>query len=287
LQQTGQAPGAIRVDLRRVAMDRLLTLERGSNFRDLGGYPAADGRTVRWRRIFRSAALPVLTVEDFARLSELGVATVVDLRSSDERELSPVRWADGVRCIAMDYPASLLFNEASFHIDDPIGIQSHGLHEVFPTLLQPQFKQMFESLRAGAAPLVVYCMAGQDRTGIAIALILTALGVSRDVILEDYHLSTTHRRPENEIPPGAIDKYAGRNVVADFFVRALEKGGRRALAPRPLYNRHGETRLVDALRAIEAGWGGVPEYLAEALGVDAAATADLRRVYLEGDASPS
>lgn len=64
---------------------RLVALEGSFNFRDLGGYATGDGRSVRWGRLYRSDALHDLTSDDVARLRELGLRTVVDLRT--EREL--------------------------------------------------------------------------------------------------------------------------------------------------------------------------------------------------------
>ena len=66
-------------------MKRRIELEGCYNFRDLGGYPTADGRSVRWRQLFRSDALHHLTRRDVERLTgEFGIGHVVDLRSNQE-----------------------------------------------------------------------------------------------------------------------------------------------------------------------------------------------------------
>ena len=72
-------------------MERLVPLEGGRNFRDLGGYQTGDGRRVRWRALFRSGVLSYLTAQDWRHLSELGVRTVCDLRAPHERAREPVR----------------------------------------------------------------------------------------------------------------------------------------------------------------------------------------------------
>src|SRR5271169_5304593 len=64
---------------------RHLNLEGASNFRDLGGYPTADGRSVRWRRIFRSNHLGHLTAADIAVLRGLGLKSAFDFRGTEER----------------------------------------------------------------------------------------------------------------------------------------------------------------------------------------------------------
>ncbi len=72
--------------------ERLIPLEGVQNFRDLGGYVGANGRTVRWGLLYRSAAMNALTPADFNYLEGLPLSTVVDLRSSQERTQQPVSW---------------------------------------------------------------------------------------------------------------------------------------------------------------------------------------------------
>lgn len=87
--------------VRRVA-ERLLPLEAGSNFRDLGGYPAAEGKHVRWGLIYRSGGQPLLNDHDLGLIGKLGLGNLVDLRSTDERRLAPTRIA-GVPYTAIGY----------------------------------------------------------------------------------------------------------------------------------------------------------------------------------------
>ena len=72
-----------------VVAERVLPLEQGSNFRDIGGYVTKDGRTVRWGKAFRSGAMPLLSEADYSLIKQLGVGSVVDLRSLEEREVAP------------------------------------------------------------------------------------------------------------------------------------------------------------------------------------------------------
>src|SRR3546814_13513140 len=85
----------------RVA-ERALPLEHGSNFRDIGGYPAAGGKHVRWGMIFRSGGTPLLNDADEQRIGALKLGAMVDLRSSEERVLAPTR-IYGVRYPAVGY----------------------------------------------------------------------------------------------------------------------------------------------------------------------------------------
>lgn len=124
------------------------------------------------------------------------------------------------------------------------------------------------------------CSAGQDRTGVATALLLTALGVPRETILQDYHLSTIHRRPEFERSDVSLEQLADTNIVARYYLEASKRGP-HALEPRPLYDGGGRTRLLDAFDEIEQRWGSVDRYLAEMLDVDRDDIQRLRALYLE------
>ena len=71
---------------------RVLRLEGNSNFRDLGGYAAADGRRLQWRRIFRSDHLADLSAADLQTLTQLGIGHMVDFRGADERAAQSYAW---------------------------------------------------------------------------------------------------------------------------------------------------------------------------------------------------
>ncbi|MEL6727030.1 MAG: tyrosine-protein phosphatase [Pseudomonadota bacterium] len=181
-----------------VVATRLLPLEGGRNFRDLGGYETEDGRTVKWGHVFRSGRMSGLTDNDYDYLSDLGITTICDFRDSDERLEDPTDWRAG----DLDYQ---VFTDAPDH--DPSD------NPMFAALLDPEatpedvknsmaegyweialgeaegYTKMFDELAAGRIPLAFNCSAGKDRAGTAAALILTALGVPRETIVHDYSLS--------------------------------------------------------------------------------------------------
>jgi protein-tyrosine phosphatase len=170
--------------------DRKLILAGCVNFRDLGGYPAAGGRTIRWRQLFRADGLTRLDEDDCAQLAELGLATVIDLRTEGELETRG------------------RFPEVSFEVEyhhlpltDVLPPTEDLSRYDEPAFVTSRYQQLFsEGSRSlaravdvlgapGALPAVFHCSAGKDRTGILAALILGFLGVPRDVIVEDYALS--------------------------------------------------------------------------------------------------
>ncbi|KGE04687.1 tyrosine-protein phosphatase [Pseudohaliea rubra] len=258
--------------------DRLLPLEGGSNFRDLGGYFTADGRQVRRGLLFRSGVMTSLTAADQAYLAAFDFQGVVDLRSSEERALYPNRWvaAQEIELLTHDYSMREIVARMMGDDGQPLGMGE--LYRGFPQLLEPQLRLFFEALLAGQVPLVVNCSAGQDRTGFASALLLSALGVPRDVILQDYLVSTRYRRPEVERGDVDLAAAARDNFFAQLMLRYSE--GEEAKAAQPLLTEEGVPFLRYALDQVEQDFGSIERYLEERLGVDKRDREELRRRFL-------
>jgi protein-tyrosine phosphatase len=252
--------------------ERLVPLAQGSNFRDVGGYPAAGGKHVRWGLIYRSGAQPMLTADDVAQLHAIGLSQLVDLRSKEERSLAPTA-IDGVPYTAIGYSMAEMFGQGG------AGALRNGteLYRRFPHEFAPQLKVIFADLLDHHAPIAYNCSAGQDRTGFATAMILSALGVPRETIYADYELSTAYRRPEFEMPK--IDPALHPNdPAAQLFARAQAQGPRK---PQPLIEADGRPFLTGAFEEIDAKWGSVDAYLRQEIGLTDANIAALRRDYLE------
>ena len=253
--------------------ERLLPLEQGSNFRDIGGYTGAGGRQVRWGLIYRSGAQPMLTPADLAMVHALGIGQLVDLRSDEERLVAPTR-IDNVPYAAVGYGMMDVMKGAG-------GTQLHNGADVyrnFPTLLAPQLKIIFAHLLHDRTPIAYNCSAGQDRTGFVTAMVLTALGVDHDTIVTDYHLSTRFRRPEFEMPPidpAMVAANPGLKMFAGYRARPDWK------TPQPLMDKDGKPFLDGAIAEINARWGSVDAYLEKEAGMGPAQIAQLRRDYLE------
>lgn len=247
--------------------ERLVPLEAGSNFRDVGGYPTAAGKHVRWGMIYRSGGTPLLTAGDVARIHALGLANMVDLRSDEERVLAPTR-IDGVAYTAVGY------SMAKLNVAGGMETTYKGL----PTMMAPQLRQIFAKLLRSEQPLAYNCSAGQDRTGFVTAIVLSALAVPRDAIVADYHLSTKYRRPEFEMPRLDTAAHPGDPVVAMF---AGFQDNPQARQPRPLMTADGTPFLNFALAEIEAKWGSVDGYLESEIGLGKMDVLRLRALYTE------
>jgi protein-tyrosine phosphatase len=171
---------------------RALTLDGCVNFRDLGGYRTADGYRLGWRRLFRADGLHRLSEADLAQLTDLGMATVIDLRTvgeAEERgrfpvEVIPVRYVDlpltDVLPSAEELPS---WGDASYVASRYVQMVSQG---------GPALTGAIEALASSdSLPAVFHCSAGKDRTGVLAALILAFLGVPDATIVEDYALSAS------------------------------------------------------------------------------------------------
>ncbi len=255
-----------------VAAERRLPLEHGSNFRDIGGYETKDGRTVRWGKAFRSGAMPLLTEKDYALVGQLGLDSVVDFRSLEEREINADEVDDrtGALFLSNDYSMTVLFK----------GIQAEGGENIYKgmeELLVPQYRALYRRILADEGAVLYHCSAGQDRTGVATALLYDVLGVDRETILNDYHLSTEWRRVEFEMPEFDPKDYPN-NPMAQFY--AAHPAGQPREA-NPLYTPSGASHLAQFFTYLDARYGGAEGYMKQALGFSDADIVKLRAIMLD------
>lgn len=175
--------------------ERLLPLEGGVNFRDMGGYATVDGRTTRWRTLFRSGLMSYLTPSDEARLEQLGIRCIIDLRTASEQEHEPNHWAMRSGISYWSRPHEEHFGNLHHMVSEGIATAEDAHHIMvggfrhLPIQQGVAYAEMFRRLAAGDAPLVFNCAAGKDRTGGGAALVLMALGVPRETILADFAMT--------------------------------------------------------------------------------------------------
>lgn len=251
--------------------NRVLALEGGRNFRDLGGYPTRDGRRVRWGRLFRSGSMARLTEADWEHLVGRGVRTVCDLRTSGERIAEPFAWRDseGLTYFARDYETS--FGELRKVMASPFASGEAaragmiaGFREL-PFEQAPAYRALFGHLKANEVPLVVNCSAGKDRAGTAAALILSALGVAREIVVEDFALT---------------------NRTVDLYGAMMRPGRTHGIAGQPpevaraILNAD-PAYIGAALDSILERHGSVEAFLSDILDVNASELAAMRDALLE------
>lgn len=239
-----------------VTGERVLPLEQGSNFRDIGGYRTRDGHTVRWDRVFRSGAMPLLAEDDYALLRQLEIGAIVDFRSLEERQIAPDALDDrtGALFLSNDYSIKALL--ATFGGDN-----GENVYRGMEDLLAPQLRMLFNRLMEEKGAVLYHCSAGQDRTGIATALIYDMLGVPRETILADYHLSTSLRRPQYEMPQLDPADYPG-NPIVQYYAAKQDMP-----TAEPLYAPSGASHLAQFFDYLDERYGGTEGYLKQKLGL--------------------
>jgi protein-tyrosine phosphatase len=248
------------------AHTRVLPLQGGRNFRDLGGYRTADGRMVKWGLLYRSGEMHDLTPADYSYLQKRGIRTVCDFRDTAERTREPTLWPAGQKPKVLSDDYTLDVNAMKLPGDPSTWTHEQvvtAMTATYPQLLDQfngQYARMFAELLAGDAPLAFHCTAGKDRTGVAAALLLTALGVPRATIVEDYLLSNQHMAPMPAHPTG-------------FWAR---------LSPEAAHAFAGVDRhYIDAVFAVtDRHPGGTMGYLKDKMGLGAPKIAKLRALYL-------
>ena len=256
-----------------VATERRLGMDGAPNFRDFGGYRTSAGRQVKWGFLFRSGHLSTLSQQDVDLLASLDLDLVFDFRRLEEQEADASRLPRQSTPRVVSLPIIPGSNSRFF---ERAGEQSNQPDAMFNFMLEinrdfagPQavtYSRMFrEILAAPDARFLVHCAAGKDRTGFAAAIILLALGVSRDLVMRDYLLTARYYLPERELDR-LRRKYQLEHMVAESILPMLEVH---------------EDYLANALHHIDENYRSVEDYLEQALGVGPAELAELRARYLE------
>ncbi len=187
------------------AAQRDVHLEGGTNFRDMGGYRAAGGRRVKWGKLFRSGHSTGLTESDREHLSALDIRTCCDFRRDEERAIEPNGLPESIRIVGLQLmPGSALsFYElivsGQARPQDMVDFMVSINRDFVRSNTEP-FRHMFAHLLAQEdGAFMINCAAGKDRTGFGAAMILMALGVSEQDVIDDYSLSMTYFPIQREL----------------------------------------------------------------------------------------
>lgn len=157
------------------------------NFRDIGGYETGDGRRVRWGSVFRSDTLHRLTTADLERALELGVRTVIDLRSAAELDESGrFGRADEVAFHHLPLEERIQREPPNRETPEP---PPGEIYAAMASTCRSAVANVLRVIAEAEHAVVFHCAAGKDRTGVVAALLLSSLGVPDEVIVADYELS--------------------------------------------------------------------------------------------------
>src|SRR5665213_649163 len=233
------------------------------NFRDIGGYRTLDGRATRWGKVFRSESLHYLSLDDLEIFDGLGIRAIFDLRRAKEVEDFPgprpfVHLPLPSRTVSETDPTLLIerTDGERWLLEDYCGMLENAYAE---------FGVLFTRLAdAASLPSVFHCFGGKDRTGLTTALLLSALGVDRETILDDYELTNDYRGVAH-LP----------NVVDDFVAFGIARPAAEGMLSAPRW------AMAQALGLLDDEYGGIEVYLRERCDLSDETLVQLRAVLLE------
>jgi len=254
--------------------DRVLPFEGVHNFRDYGGYAAASGGRVRRGVLYRSGQHVGASDADLAAIDQLGLRHVVDFRGASERTASPCRRGEGF-CAEVHVFDGETANLAP-HLEAADGVlDSEGAHRAMERIYRnlPDrepvlwvMRRYFDVLalrpEEGGGASLVHCLAGKDRTGMAVALLHHALGVHPDDAMEDFLLTNTAGNIDARVAAGADAVRAKYGAIDDDTIRVLMGV---------------DERYLHAMReSVESAHGSLDAFLEDVLGVGEAKREALR-----------
>lgn len=206
------------------AYDREIDLKGTTNTRDIGGYQTDDLRTLRSGQIIRSENLSRLTEADFQKLEELGLKTVIDLRTQQEHDRKPMEWQGDNPPQLYHFPVGDSHNDwfteqrnmmrkNRFTEEESLELMVDSYHMIAEEGVASYQKLMDVVLDQSNWPILIHCNAGKDRAGVAVTLILESLGVDRETIMSEYLLTNELGRSQDkaELMARESDRSSRRN----------------------------------------------------------------------------
>ncbi len=257
---------------RMLVAERRIKLDGAVNFRDLGGYPTKDGFRVKWGRIYRADGLARLSDPDMRLLKQMNIRRVFDFRTGSEIQEAPDRLPedgsmhyfhlpvihgqfDFVKAIQLLKQGDSSWLTPDFMVNGYIN-NLEAFSESWATVIH-------HLIETESNPLVFHCTGGKDRTGTCAALILLALGVPEETVIDDHQLSNIYIA---ELLPKFYEMMSGYDVDPDKLFPYLT-------APREC--------IVSVIDYIEERYGSAAEYLIRKTSVTPEIIENLRDQLLE------
>lgn len=261
---------------------RVLNLEKGVNFRELGGYETFEGKTIKYHKVLRSAGLSDLSDDDLNYLNKYGLKYDVDFRSHEEVSQKPDRVPNGAKYIfdpvfeADETEASKVQSEN--FIPEIGGDPTNGFHHmknVYRDIItgdqaKGAYRTFFDELLTNdhdGEVLLFHCSAGKDRTGMGAIYLLTVLGVPMEEIKKDYLLTN---KTNKAFVDGLIDDLQNKGYTDKNILSSV----------RDLMTVHSDY-LATAEEEIAKMSGNINNYIKDELKVTPSEIRDLKKIYLD------
>ncbi|WGS54011.1 tyrosine-protein phosphatase [Paraburkholderia sp. D15] len=269
LATTIQAPAQTQTQT-QTSSDHYLPLEKVQNTRDLGGITTPEGSQIKPHRLYRSGNPSSASQTDIAKLQSLKLDTILDFRAESEKQPQESQFGKTFNWQADPVLAGNLAPSAIIPLlKRSTPAQMHDfmvdLYRQFPTQYQPQFRH-FLQLAEQNQTFLYHCTAGKDRTGFATVLLLSALGVDRATVIDNYLESNRYNAAGNAQATAQLQKIGVNPEVLQPL-----------LAVDPDY-------IGAAIQIIDQQYGGMQHYLVDVLHVN---VQKIRANYLAPPAQPS
>ena len=269
-----------------ITSERAIQMNHIYNFRDLGGYYNKEGKQVRWGKIYRSSSLSpapptpprtsMLTspraflrnymAQDMAYMTNLGIKSLISLRTESENFNFPSRFH-----VDNTFNLPLRGNRINVFVDKIFSGEMRRndviihLQDVLSFLLENNsdyYERMFDVLLDESNyPLILYCSIGVDRSGIAAALILAALDIPTEEIINDFMLSNDHiNYADLFLNPESFPDYVQETMMA-------------------IYSAHKET-ISYAFERITKEYGSMDNYFEKELNLTPSKREKLKKILL-------
>lgn len=271
---------------------RILPIMGMYNFRDMGGYPGKDGKTVKWGMLYRGDHLHNMKPEGIPYLDAIGLHSVIDFRGFKECESYPNQLGnndikeyhfipDGkIAAFAGSLQNGEKMNHDDMQIEfareqvkkDPDMAKRSMMNQQVEFVNNPASQKAYHDTLAliaepNAAPLYFHCKGGKDRTGYAGMLLLTILGVEESVIMYDYLLTNRAREKKNQRYLENFRKMAqGDEAVAQYLFALFQTE---------------EAYLNAAIQEIKQKYGSIMTYIKEVLEISDEQIQTIQSLYLE------
>lgn len=265
-----------------VCAKRILDVDGMINFRDLGGYPAADGKHIRWGILYRSDYFVKLAAQSYPFVDHLAIKTNIDYRTSQEIKKYPNHGLHPANIMNCDPKAETSEIAARLqyhgeqtedsHLDeecldgDAIMMQQQRSFVTDEHSKQAYALALHIMANPDSIPLNQHCRGGKDRTGFGVLLLLGLLGVDEDVILKDYMITKEVRKERNALLWKEFhEKYKDPIVAETCFAMVDIK----------------EEFLKASFDEIHQSYVSIEDYAKAELGISEKEIACMRRHYLE------
>ncbi|MDE7329664.1 MAG: tyrosine-protein phosphatase [Clostridia bacterium] len=262
---------------------KTLGLKKLNNTRDLGGFPAEDGKKIKYGKLLRSGRLYKLPKHTKALLEQAGVTTVIDLRTETERQEYPDTVLSGAKYLTIPllctvttgitytkHMARTMLNESK-RIKNEFGTADAYMIKMYESILfdelsQQRLKEFFDAVTKDENCVLWHCNAGKDRAGICAMLLESVLGVDKELIIKDYCASKDFQLTRRFWQRAGLIVLPAPRYFKRILIALMES--------KPQY-------IMGAIEKAEEKYGSVTEYCKQALGISEEQIQTLKNKYLE------